>query len=85
VKRDSIFRFRVTPVEADRLQTEADAQGLSKADLIRKALGWDITALPSRDMSQVLSVPVPEEPIDADKRPGASAIQQLAQRLGRKP
>lgn len=84
MKRDAIFRFRLSGADAERLEREATEEGLSKADLIRRRLGWDITALPTRDMSHI-PISVTEEEVDPETRPGASALQQLAKRLGRKP
>jgi hypothetical protein len=86
VKRGAVFQLRLSVPEAERLESQAKDAGLSKADLIRKALGWDITRRPTRTapVRDVVAA-APEQAVDPEKQPGAAALQALAKRLGRKP
>lgn len=84
MKRRAVFQLRLTDDEAQRLEDDAKAAGLSKADLIRRGLGWALTARPTRAPS-IRHMPAAEKPIDAEKQPGLAAIHALQKRLGRKP
>lgn len=82
MKRDSIFRFRLSAAEAERLQFEADERGLSKADLIRDALGWGIAGLtrpdPAGRSPSTSKSPKPRRTADT---PGASGLAALQRRI----
>jgi hypothetical protein len=85
VRRDSIFRFRLSEEEAARLDGEAKEMGLSKADRIRKALGWPLADRPTRTAPvRDVVAKAPTEAVDADREPGKAAMQALAKRLGRR-
>lgn len=85
MRLSEVFRFRLTPEESERLDKQAEAKGLSKADLIRDALGWELTRAPAKTPSkatQDLFAPVETEtPADPSLEPGKAAIEQLASRL----
>lgn len=86
MNRDSIFRFRLSGEEAADLDREAKEMGLSKADRIRKALGWPLADRPTRTATvRDVVAKAPTAALDPAKQPGASALQDLAKRLGRKP
>lgn len=68
--------------DAERLDREAKEAGLSKADFVRRALGWETTGLSTRtpavrDVAQMS----PRPDIDPDKQPGMAALQQIARKL----
>lgn len=86
MKREAIFRFRITAQEAERLDSEATERGITKADLIREALGWKKAEKAPRSARPAPLAPTQpaEKPIDPARQPGLAAIQELAQRLGGK-
>lgn len=82
--RDEVYRFRLTADEQKRLSREADQKGISKADLIRDALGWTRTAksAPSTAAVRDLAQKAPaKKPVDREAEPGKAAIEELAQRI----
>lgn len=82
MKRRAVFQLRLTEQEAQRLDREAMERGVSKADLIRSALGWETTERPTRSApirDTVTSAPT--KTIDPDLQPGLAAIQQIAKKL----
>ena len=86
MNRSSIFRFRLSDEEAELLDREAKEMGLSKADRIRKALGWPLADRPTRTAPvRDIAAKAPAAAVDADQQPGLAAMQALAKRLGRKP
>jgi hypothetical protein len=82
-RRGAVFQLRLLDDEPQRLEDQAKEAGLSKADLIRKALGWDITGRPTRSSPPQSAVPTDPagRPIDPDKQPGLAAIHQIARKL----
>jgi hypothetical protein len=86
MSRRSVFQLRLLDTEAQRLEDQAKEAGLSKADLIRKALGWDTTDRSPRTPTPQLAVPPApaERPVDPERQPGLAAIQEIANKLGRK-
>jgi hypothetical protein len=80
---EGVFRFRLRPGERDRLDREAAAKGLSKADLIREALGWECNAAPSLPPSAAALGLVAKAPVGADPEaePGKAALEGLAKRI----
>jgi hypothetical protein len=82
MSRSEVFRFRLTPEEQDRLAREAADAGLSKADLIRRALGWDGRAQPTASPAAAIPPPVPKgKAADPKREPGKAAIEELAKRI----
>lgn len=84
MSRSEIYRFRLDPEEQERLGREAAEAGLSKADLIRRALGWDTrsAARPaSGAVAAVISKAPTSKPADPAREPGKAAIEELAQRI----
>jgi hypothetical protein len=84
--RGAVFQLRLSTPEAQKLEDQAKEAGLSKADLIRRALGWDITKRPTRTAPvRDVVAQAPTGAVDPDREPGKAALQSLAQRLGRSP
>lgn len=84
-RRDEVFRLRVTPEEQDSLGREAAERGLSKADLIRVALGWDARAPKAAVSSTAVVAALGKAPsgpkADPEREPGKAAIEALAKRI----
>lgn len=86
-RREEIFRFRLNEEEQARLGREAAERGLSKADRIREALGWDRRAEPKAPLATtgavaaVVGKPPTGKPADPEREPGKAAIEELAQRI----
>jgi len=81
-KRGHDFKMRLLDDEAADLAARAARDGLAKADVIRKAMGWEPVELvkaPSpgdRDVS-----PPPPPPTSASSEPGVSGMAGLAKRI----
>lgn len=86
MKRDAVFQLRLSTPEAERLESQAADAGLSKADLIRKALGWDITGLtrsaakPSPSSPRPKPLPAARKP-SLGTRPGELGLAALRRRI----
>lgn len=81
MSRDSVFRFRLTAEEAERLENEASERGVTKADRIREALGWGRSER-ARPTAKPRPRPKREKPtVDPNQHPGLAAMQELAKRL----
>ncbi len=79
------FKFRISDEEQARLLAEAEERGITRADRIREALGWDRASAPVLPTSQrtkdAIVKPPPGPPADPDKEPGKAAIEELAKRI----
>lgn len=86
-RRRHVFVLRLGDAEHADLQSRADAEGIAKADVVRKALGWEVEGLikpaserrPPRRRRR--SKPKPVE--DPDRGPGERSLDELMRRLGR--
>ena len=43
-KRKSVFQFRVSDIELDKLKAEAESAGMNASDYVRYKLGWDVAS-----------------------------------------
>lgn len=82
MSRSRVYRFRLYDEEAERLDREARERGLSKADLIRAALGWDKVDRGPRSTPAPITAPPRTPAVDPERQPGLAGIQQIAERLG---
>lgn len=86
MSKDKIFRMRLDEEYAARLDREAKEEGLSKANLVRKRLGWPLVdrgpqpARPVIDQGSLTAAP-PVTVVDPERQPGMSALQQIQERL----
>lgn len=80
MKRGAVFQLRLSVPEAERLESQAKDAGLSKADLIRKALGWDITKRPTRTAARPgrTATSAAKKP---DDNVGKAALEELRRRI----
>lgn len=85
MSRSEVYRFRLTPEEQKRLEGEAQERGITKADRIREALGWDRHSAPVMEPSErtkdAIGAPTQGPPADPAKQPGKAAIEELAKRI----
>lgn len=87
--RTRVFRFRLTEAEDKRLSRRAEKAGLTKADVIRKALRWPLAGEPTPPAGEAAEKVIERakatgKAADPDTEPGAAALQQVAQRIAGK-
>jgi len=77
-----VYRFRLTHEEHERFEKEAAAQECSKADLIRRALGWETWGLPPGEetVKRFERKPTAKAP-DPEAEPGNAALARLGDRV----
>jgi len=84
VRREQFFRLRLDDEEQERLTEEAKAAGLTKADLIRAALGWKThspPSLPPVEAKKLVAGVAEAAPADPESEPHKHALEQLAKRI----
>lgn len=83
MRREHTFPLRLGDEERDDLERRAAEEGVARADVIRKAMGWDPVGLIGPDSPAppvpVRSVP-PGKPA-SDEGPGARGLSELARRI----
>jgi hypothetical protein len=80
--KDKIFRMRLDDEYAARLDREASEEGMSKADLVRKRLGWPLVDRgPQKTRPTFTEQTAPAAPVDAERQPGLAAIQEIQRKL----
>jgi hypothetical protein len=85
VARSQPFKMRLLDVEVADLDARAEREGIAKADVIRRAMGWDAVNLvkpSSPAASDGEPAPAPRRPSpSASKEPGVAAASELARRI----
>lgn len=80
--RGEIFRFRLTEPEARELDRQAEEKQVTKADLIREAVGLKPLHGKRTPMGKRLAEVKPSSTrIDRQAEPGKAAIDALAKRI----
>lgn len=79
--RATPFKMRLTDEEVVDLEARARRDGIAKADVIRKAMGWEVVGLvkPSTDDANGTAPPPPASP--SAEEPGVAAAGELARRI----
>jgi len=86
MRREHTFRVRLGDAEHEDLAARAAAEGIAKADVIRKALGWEPEGLirrkadPSSPASRATNPTTGSTAGDEDG-PGARGLTELARRI----
>lgn len=75
MSRGTIFRFRISEEDYADLVRRSEKAGLTKADVIRRALHWPLSRPTQPEDGHVR-----EEPLSGE--PGTTALEQLQQRRG---
>jgi len=79
-RRGQDFKIRLLDEEAADLDARAARDGLAKADVIRKAMGWAPVNLVKASPPAAGDTPPPPSPSAADG-PGMAAASELARRI----
>lgn len=75
MSRETIFRFRISEEDYADLVRRSERSGLTKADVIRRALHWPLSRPAQPENGRVRAETLSGEP-------GATALEQLEQRRG---
>lgn len=84
MRREHGYKLRLGDAEHDDLERRAAEEGIAKADVIRKAMGWDPVGLIGPDSAPPAAAPARPAPTGraADEDgPGARGISELARRI----
>lgn len=84
MRRDHTFPLRLGDDEADDLERRAAEEGIAKADVIRKAMGWDPVGLIGPGSAPPAPGPARPAPTGKpadDEGPGQRGITELARRI----
>lgn len=81
MKREHIFRLRLSDAERADLEQRSRSEGIPKADVIRTALGWEAGGLSRSEASAPQSAPSPTPAPSTGQGPGERGVSALAQRI----
>lgn len=84
MRREHTFPLRLGDAERDDLERRAAEEGVAKADVIRKAMGWDEVGLIGPDSAKAAPAPArrePPRPTGGEDGPGARGIAELTRRI----
>lgn len=84
-RRARVYVLRLGDAEHADLQSRADAEGIAKADVIRKAMGWEPEGLikPASEKRPPRRRRRAKPKADPDVGPGERSLDELMRRLGR--
>lgn len=81
--RTQPFKMRLLEEEVADLTARAEREGIAKADVIRRAMGWDAVELVKQESSHAAAraTSPPAAPSPSSKEPGVAGLAELTRRI----